>query len=120
MSKNKQNALSWESFQELGDPNADIPNLNEKEKVTNSGPYLKDKIRVYLEKKGRSGKTVSLIKGLSLSVEELEKLCKSLKSSCGVGGKTEGTEIMIQGDQRKKIMEFFKRLGYKDIIDAGS
>jgi translation initiation factor 1 len=84
-----------------------------------AGKTHDDKVRVYMEKKGRSGKTVTLIKGLSLAAPQLDALCKELKGKCGVGGKREGREIMIQGDQRKKVMDTMVNKGYRDVKNAG-
>ena len=85
-----------------------------------AGKTLDDKVRVYLEKKGRSGKTVTLIKGLTLAAPQLDTLCKELKGKCGVGGKREGREIMIQGDQRQKVMDAMVKKGYRDVQNAGA
>ena len=85
-----------------------------------AGKTLDDNVRVYVEKKGRGGKTVTLIKGLSLATPQLDTLCKELKDKCGVGGKREGREIMIQGDQRKKVIESMIKKGYRDVKNAGS
>ena len=79
-----------------------------------------DPVRVYVERKGRGGKTVTLIKGLSLAAPQLDDLCKKLKAKCGVGGKREGREIMIQGDQRKKVIEAMIKEGYTDVKNAGA
>ena len=85
-----------------------------------AGKTFDDKVRVYLEKKGRGGKSVTLIKGLSLAAPQLDTLCKELKAKCGVGGKREGREIMIQGDQRKKVMDTMISTGYRDVKNAGA
>ena len=85
-----------------------------------AGKTYDDKVRVYLEKKGRGGKSVTLIKGLSLAAPQLDAICKELKGKCGVGGKREGREIMIQGDQRKKVIEAMIKKGYRDVLNAGA
>lgn len=71
------------------------------------------KVRVCLETKGRKGKKVTTINGLPLDDDELEKLCVSLKQSCGTGGTTKDGVIEIQGDQCKKILEALQKLGYR-------
>ncbi len=113
--------LSWADLQALGDPqNSDIDlNINEEPK-TMGGKTYSDPVRVYIERKGRGGKTVTLIKGLSLATPQLQDLCKLLKNKCGVGGKVEGREIMIQGDQRDKVIRSMVDKGYKDVKNAGS
>lgn len=120
MGKNKPVALSWDAFQSLGDP--DNPEVEDilKEDTPESSADLGAKVRVYIEKKGRNGKTVTLVKGTDLDADQLKELTKQLKSHCGVGGKPEGEDIMIQGDQRKKVIPFLASMGYKDVKNAGA
>lgn len=122
MAKDKfSKQLSWEDLQALGNPEASDINIDEpKEEKTVAGKTYDDKVRVYIEKKGRSGKTVTLIKGLSLAAPQLDALCKELKAKCGGGGKREGRDIMIQGDQRQKVIESMIKKGYKDVKNAGA
>jgi translation initiation factor 1 len=76
---------------------------------------------VYLHKdsKGRGGKTVTLVKNLVLSDENLKDLSKSLKQACGVGGTIKDGVIEIQGDQREKIALVLGKMGYKVKIAGG-
>jgi translation initiation factor 1 len=71
------------------------------------------KLNIRMEKKGRGGKTVTVIEGFSGSEDALKDLEKKLKTHCGTGGSSGNSEILIQGDQRKKVMEFLQKLGYK-------
>lgn len=118
MGNNKDKSLSWDAFTQLGNPeNAPEEEIIEESPST---PSYDAKIRVYIERKGRRGKTVTLIKGLDLEDELLDQLTKTLKGACGVGGGIEGEDIMLQGDQRKKVIEKLQALGYKDIKNAGA
>lgn len=121
MSKDKfSKSISWEDLQAMGDPAKaptpppEVPKNDKKMSKSKSDP-----VRVYIERKGRGGKTVTLIKGLSLAAPQLDELCKKLKAKCGVGGKREGREIMIQGDQRKKVIDTMIKEGYTDVKNAG-
>lgn len=120
MSKDKNpKLLNWEDFQSLGNPD-NAPDLSTDEDISEVSADLKDVIRVYLERKGRGGKTVSIIKGLTLQDDQLTDLCKKLKSKCGVGGSVEQGEIIIQGDQRKRLIKEMLALGYSNVKNAGA
>ena len=113
--------LTWADLQAMGDPDKSDINIDQKiEPQEMAGKTYDDKVRVYIEKKGRSGKTVTLVKGLSLAAPQLDGLCKELKGKCGVGGKREGRDIMIQGDQRVKVIKAMIDKGYKDVKNAGA
>ncbi|MBC8173657.1 MAG: translation initiation factor [Chitinophagales bacterium] len=76
-------------------------------------------LRVWLEKNHRGGKEVSVIKNFMGSVDDMEKLCKELKTKCGTGGSVKDGDIIIQGDQRKKISELLAKMGYKFKLAGG-
>lgn len=65
------------------------------------------------EKKGRNGKPVTLIEGFEGSDEDLKKISKKIKTTLGIGGSEKDGSIIIQGDNRDKIMEILKNMGYK-------
>lgn len=66
------------------------------------------------EKKGRNGKPVTLIEGFEGSEEDLKKISKKIKTTLGIGGSEKDGVIIIQGDNRDKIMQIrykTKRVG---------
>ena len=69
-------------------------------------------VRVALEKKGRGGKTVSVITGLTGSEDSLKELAAELKRRCGTGGTLKDTVIEIQGDHRDTLVELLKSKGH--------
>lgn len=70
------------------------------------------RVRVRREKKGRGGKTATVIAGLPLAPAELKALGKKLKAKCGTGGSAKDGEIIIQGDHRDTLVAELKKLGY--------
>ncbi|MDE5676955.1 translation initiation factor [Phocaeicola sp.] len=70
------------------------------------------KLRVSIEKKGRGGKTVTLIHGFVGTENDLKELGKLLKSKCGVGGSVKDGDILIQGEFKQRIIELLKSEGY--------
>ncbi len=72
------------------------------------------KLRLAMERAGRGGKTVTIVRGFAGSQEELEELCKTLKQKIGVGGSAKEGEIILQGDHRAKVAELLKSLGYSN------
>ncbi len=68
---------------------------------------------VRLERKGRGGKTVSIIKGIMSPPLGKQALLKLLKSKLGAGGTIKGDDLEIQGDHRDDIVSILNELGYK-------
>ena len=70
------------------------------------------KLRLNMERAGRGGKTVTLVKGFIGSEDDMMILCKFIKQKCGVGGSVKDGEIIIQGDHRQRLVEILKKEGY--------
>ncbi len=68
-------------------------------------------VRVSRETKGRKGKGVTLVTGLRLDPEALEKLASELKRQCGAGGSVKDGVIEIQGEHRDAIVAILKKQG---------
>ncbi len=62
-------------------------------------------VRLRIERKGRGGKTVTLVEGLPNQEELLKELARDLKKQCGTGGSVKNGIIEIQGDVRDSVMK---------------
>lgn len=92
------------------DPNFHFQN-EEKQTVETLHPK-QQKFKIRLDTKRRGGKAVTLIEGFIGKEEDLQELGKKLKNHCGTGGSTKDGEIIIQGDQREKVLQCLMKNGY--------
>lgn len=97
----------------------DLRKKNTKPAPARSLPPQQQTAYLHRDSKGRGGKTVTLVKGLALSDEDRIALAKQLKQACGTGGTVKEGLIEIQGDQREKIAEALRKLGYKVKLAGG-
>jgi translation initiation factor 1 len=93
------------------DPDFKLPEEREEEQETIDPSQQKLKIR--LDTKHRAGKAVTLIEGFIGSISDIEDLGKKLKSFCGTGGSVKDGEIIVQGDNREKILQWLIKNGYR-------
>lgn len=80
-----------------------------KEKAVPTGDGI---VRVSLDTKGRKGKAVTVVSGVLLDEDGLQKLATELKRKCGAGGTVKGGVIEIQGDHRDLLVAELTRRGY--------
>ncbi len=120
MKNKKTKSMTWEDFQALGNPeNAELRKYAETDEESVPTRYDSLRVRIFLDKKGRGGKKATLIRGIELDDDELKKLCKEMKTKCRVGGSSKNGEILIQGDQRMKILDFLIDKGFRDCKLSG-
>ena len=76
------------------------------------GPQLPNDgvVRVFREKGGRGGKTVTVIRGLT---GDLTAVASDLKKLCGSGGAVKDGAIEIQGDHREKVIARLQAAGHR-------
>ncbi len=72
------------------------------------------KLKIKLETKHRGGKAVTLVGGFLGKEEDADTLGKALKNVCGTGGSVKDGEIIVQGDQREKVLQWLLKNGYKN------
>lgn len=82
-------------------------------------PPNQQNLRVQASRKGRKGKTVTVISGFQAKPETLADLLKKLKTQCGAGGTIEENEILIQGDHAQKLVQILMQMGYKAKVSGG-
>ena len=68
-----------------------------------------------LERKGRGGKTVTLIQKLDLDPSALQAWARELRKGLGVGVKAEGDALVVQGDQRDRLQGWLEERGVTKI-----
>ncbi|MPZ48621.1 MAG: stress response translation initiation inhibitor YciH [Dehalococcoidia bacterium] len=76
-------------------------------------------VRIFREKGGRGGKTVTVVRGLPERGAALEARSQELKRLCGAGGTLRDSAIEIQGDHRERIAEKLRSLGYQVRLAGG-
>ena len=73
---------------------------------------MQQKVTVRLERKGRGGKSVTIIDGLQMRQKEREALLKQLKTKLGTGGTVKDASLESQGDHRDALMAELGKMGY--------
>ena len=91
------------------------PNFNfepEQDETVETLPPVKQPLRIRLDTKHRAGKAVTLITGFIGTTDDVEKLGKQLKNFCGTGGSVKDAEIIVQGNQRDKVLQWLLKNSY--------
>ncbi|MBN2522313.1 MAG: translation initiation factor [Bacteroidales bacterium] len=93
--------------------NPDFRYEDETQHETETLPLNRQLLRIWIDSKGRKGKTVTIVKGFVGRKDDLENLAKELKTRCGSGGSVKNGEILIQGNFRDRILEYLSERGYR-------
>ncbi|GAB3359920.1 translation initiation factor [Arachidicoccus ginsenosidivorans] len=116
MAKNKKVIPGSGGYVYSTDPDFKIQSSEEK---IDTPSAAQQKLRIWLETKNRGGKAATVIKGFSGSEDDLKELGKKLKTFTGTGGSVKDQEIIIQGDQREKVLGWLLKAGYSGTKIAG-
>jgi translation initiation factor 1 len=76
-------------------------------------------VRLFRDRGGRNGKTVTVIQGLPERGAALEARASELKRLCGAGGTLKEGVVEIQGDHRERVAERLRALGYTVKLAGG-
>ena len=68
--------------------------------------------KLRMEKKGRGGKTVTVVYDLPENQSFLKDLASELKRACGTGGAVAENTVEIQGDLRDRIRDVLTKKGW--------
>lgn len=91
-----------------------VDNTPDPVEENNAGSTIpKTLLKVVIDRKGRKGKTATIIEGFTGSSDQLEDLAKTLKQKLGTGGSARGGEILIQGERKNDVINILRSLGYK-------
>ncbi len=94
----------------------EFDNQEKKSEETAKVDNKRSKINISKQKKGKKGKTVTLIRGLGTEDEILLKeLLKKIKVFCGTGGTLIDRNIQLQGDMVSKSIEFLRKEGFHNL-----
>ena len=101
----KKNWIEFDNQEKKSEEAAKVDNVNKR-----------SKINISKQKKGKKGKTVTLIRNLGTEDEILLKeLLKKIKVFCGTGGTLIGSNIQLQGDMVSKSVEFLRKEGFQNL-----
>ncbi len=83
------------------------------------GPELPNDgvVRVFREKGGRGGKTVTVVRGLPAG--KATAIGADLKRQCGTGGSVKDGAVELQGDHREKVAARLESQGFRVKLAGG-
>lgn len=112
MQQDWQAALGALLNNEPGMPEAaDKPDISAK--PCKPGNIETARLDVVVERKGRGGKTATIICGFTVGDDSVAEIASRLKRRLGTGGSARGDEILIQGDRAADVLKALSEMGLK-------
>lgn len=107
---------NWQDILQSLKAGGSLPEGEEPAPAADVKAAAKCKLTIAIEKKGRGGKTATIISGFTESHDEIAALAARLKSRLGTGGSARGGEILIQGNRAADVRKALEVLGFKSRI----
>ena len=111
MSKKKLQSFCGLVYSTNPDVKLEKDNISEEESLLPA----QQKLSVRLDTRHRAGKAVTLVEGFIGKETDREILGKLLKAFCGTGGSVKDGEIIVQGDNRDKVIQWLNKNGYSSV-----
>ena len=112
MSKKKRKGVVFST-------NPDYDYEYDQDETVETLPKPQQKLRVMIDRKKRKGKEVTLVTGFIGTEDDMKALGKLLKSKCGVGGSAKDGEILVQGNNKQKVIDLLLKEGYTQTKGVG-
>jgi len=74
------------------------------------------KLVVRRSRKGRGGKTVTVLQGVELAGEALQAFARTLRKALGCGATVESSDIVLQGDLVDRVVAHLERNGARRVV----
>ena len=84
-----------------------------------AAPARHERFVLRRERKGRKGKTVTIVETVGLSSSEISSLAQELRRSLGCGSSVDERDIVLQGDMVDRCKELLQRRGISFVVSGG-
>ena len=92
------------------------PGVAEPVPTAGSAACFDKKVTISRERKGRGGKTVTVVRGVLLDDEAREDFARDMRRALGTGGSVEDAHIILAGDQVERAAEWLRARGAPRIV----